>query len=322
MAKTYSQSALYQATGTPSGTYASDDGLVSPTVGTEPNSWGALLNENAVRIDRALARATFLGEIRMYAGSSAPSGWALCDGSAIDQATYPQMYNWLVVEQSSRFGEAGGNPKLPDLRARFVLGAGAGTLGNDADGSELSDRTLASTGGRENVTLTESQLPGHTHSVYVQVNSASDFSGTNNVSTGATPSDTNSPYAGTKTGISISQTTHNHTGYTTYSATGITLQTSNYQAYGDNAYLTDVDNSQIASSSYLINDPTHMHQIPGDTANVTLNDPDHTHSIYAKLNSAANFTGTDNATASTGGGNAHDNMPPYIVLSYIIRIEG
>jgi microcystin-dependent protein len=69
------------------------------------------------------------GMIMMWSGSSVPNGWAICDG---------------------------GNG-TPDLRGRFVVGAG--------QGSGLSNRPVGQTGGAERVTLTEGQLPPHDHPI-------------------------------------------------------------------------------------------------------------------------------------------------------------
>ena len=70
------------------------------------------------------------GMILMYTGSTAPSGWAICDGSN----------------------------GTPDLRARFIVGAGNGS------GAGNSNYSVNNTGGAEFVTLTESQIPSHNHS--------------------------------------------------------------------------------------------------------------------------------------------------------------
>ena len=62
------------------------------------------------------------GMIMMYTGSTAPSGWAICNGSN----------------------------GTPDLRDRFIVGAG-------------SAYSVNNTGGANSVTLTESQIPSHNH---------------------------------------------------------------------------------------------------------------------------------------------------------------
>lgn len=81
------------------------------------------------------------GEIRAYAGDSAPSGWLLCDGSEVSRTTYSDLFS-LVGE---RFGQ-GNNVttfNLPDLRGRFLRGRDAGA-GNDPD---AGSRTAMATGG-------------------------------------------------------------------------------------------------------------------------------------------------------------------------------
>jgi microcystin-dependent protein len=67
------------------------------------------------------------GIIVSWTGSVAPAGWALCDG----------------------------NNGTPDLRGRFILGAGPGT--------NLTPRTLNDTGGAENHVLTVGEMPAHNH---------------------------------------------------------------------------------------------------------------------------------------------------------------
>lgn len=74
---------------------------------------------------------TPVGGIIMWSGSVPPTGWALCDG----QAT--------------------GGIQTPDLRGRFVIGAGAGT--------GLTERAPGQTGGEERHVTTLDELPPHEH---------------------------------------------------------------------------------------------------------------------------------------------------------------
>jgi len=74
---------------------------------------------------------TPIGGIIMWSGSIPPSGWALCDGQLVSGV------------------------QTPDLRGRFVVGAGAG------DG--LTARTPGQTGGEEMHTTTLVELPAHDH---------------------------------------------------------------------------------------------------------------------------------------------------------------
>jgi microcystin-dependent protein len=61
-----------------------------------------------------------VGQIVAYGGSSAPSGWALCDGSAISRTTFADLFAAL----GTTFGVGDGSTtfNIPDLRGRFPLG--------------------------------------------------------------------------------------------------------------------------------------------------------------------------------------------------------
>lgn len=102
-----------------------------------------------------LAAGVFpIGSMTMYVGSSAPSGWAICNGQAVSRTTYATLFALIGTTYGSGDGVTTFN--LPDLRSRFPIGAGTG--------SGLSTRTLGSTGGNETHTLTEAQIPSHSHS--------------------------------------------------------------------------------------------------------------------------------------------------------------
>lgn len=94
----------------------------------------------------------YLGEIRMIAGTFAPVGWAFCDGSVLQVADYSDLYDVI----GNTYGGSGPTTfALPDLGGRVAVGQGKGT--------GLSDRQLGQTGGAERVSLTEQQMPVHTH---------------------------------------------------------------------------------------------------------------------------------------------------------------
>jgi microcystin-dependent protein len=76
------------------------------------------------------------GVMTPYGGSSAPSGWLLCDGSAVSRTTYADLYAAI----STTFGVGDGSTtfNLPNLQDRFPVGKGStlSTLG--ATGGSLS----------------------------------------------------------------------------------------------------------------------------------------------------------------------------------------
>jgi microcystin-dependent protein len=102
------------------------------------------------------AQEAFIGEIRMVAFNYAPMGWLFCDGSILQISQYQALFALI----GNQFGGNGSTTfALPDLRSRFPLGAGAG--------SGLTTRSLATKGGEENHILTTTEMPMHTHSLFV-----------------------------------------------------------------------------------------------------------------------------------------------------------
>lgn len=95
------------------------------------------------------------GCIMTYISSSAPSGWLTCDGSAVSRTAYSALFS--VVSTTFGTGDGSTTFNLPDLRGRVPIGAG--------QGSNLSSRVLATTGGEESHTLTSNELPSHSHTV-------------------------------------------------------------------------------------------------------------------------------------------------------------
>jgi microcystin-dependent protein len=96
----------------------------------------------------------FLGEIRMFAGTFAPRGWAFCNGQIMSIAQNTALFSLLGTTY-------GGNGQttfaLPNLQGRVPVhwGTGAG----------LSPYVLGQQAGQENVTLLQNQMPPHTHPV-------------------------------------------------------------------------------------------------------------------------------------------------------------
>ena len=112
-----------------------------------------------------------IGTIAPYGGSSAPTGWLLCDGLAVSRTTYSDLY--AAIGNAWGYGDNSTTFNLPDLRGRFLRGVDAGT-GRDPD---AATRLISNTGGNtgDAVGTIESQAllahnhaitdPGHTHNV-------------------------------------------------------------------------------------------------------------------------------------------------------------
>lgn len=124
--------------------------------------------DSAVTAAKLAAGAAFLsGMLVPYAGTSLPSGWLFCDGSAVSRTTYADLFT--AVGTTYGTGDGSTTFNLPDLRGRAIAGqddmggASANRLTNQTGG--LDGDTLGATGGSETHTLTTAQMPSHTHSV-------------------------------------------------------------------------------------------------------------------------------------------------------------
>ena len=71
------------------------------------------------------------GAIMAYAGASAPSGWLLCNGAAINRTTYATLFS--IIGETYGVGNGNTTFNLPDLRGRFPLGLDNMGGGTSAD---------------------------------------------------------------------------------------------------------------------------------------------------------------------------------------------
>lgn len=97
---------------------------------------------------------SMIGSIVPIATEDAPAGMLLCDGASYDRIDYPYLYAVLASE----FIDDADTFTVPDLRSRVIVGAG--------QGSGLSERDVAETGGAETHQLSIAELPAHTHAIH------------------------------------------------------------------------------------------------------------------------------------------------------------
>lgn len=103
-----------------------------------------------------------LGIIEMWAGSSLPNGYALCNGAEFKQSDFPLLFaalgttfNAAPAPNGVPYTTRGGYFRLPDLRSRFVVGQS--DIDNDYN-------ALAKAGGEKEHSLTINEMPEHAHS--------------------------------------------------------------------------------------------------------------------------------------------------------------
>lgn len=94
-----------------------------------------------------------VGCVESFAGSVAPSGWLLCDGSTISRTTYQILF--ATIGTTFGAGDGATTFTLPDMKGRISVGAGHGT--------NLTNRILGVKDGEENHLLTLNEIPAHTH---------------------------------------------------------------------------------------------------------------------------------------------------------------
>lgn len=156
----------------------------------------------------ALTSLVPAGCIMQYGASSAPSGWLLCDGSAVSRSTYATLF--AIISTTYGSGDGSTTFNLPNLKGRVPVGR---------DAADTSFDVLGETGGAKTHTLTsaESGVPAHTHpisdpghfhslnvwSFFVQTNLVSGFQTTSNTGVLASTVNTNSQ----TTGITVSNNT-------------------------------------------------------------------------------------------------------------------
>jgi microcystin-dependent protein len=95
----------------------------------------------------------YVGEIRMFAGNFAPAGWMFCHGQLLPISEYETLFNLIGTSYG---GDGQSTFALPNLASRMPI-----HMGSNPSGSNF---ILAESGGTEEVTLTTSQIPNHSHS--------------------------------------------------------------------------------------------------------------------------------------------------------------
>ena len=92
------------------------------------------------------------GEMKIWPTATAPSGWALCQGQALNRTTYAELFDLI----GTTFGSGDGSTtfNLPNLKGRAIVGQ---------DSAQSEFNTMGETGGTKTHTLTTAEMPSHTH---------------------------------------------------------------------------------------------------------------------------------------------------------------
>ncbi|MEM7054292.1 MAG: tail fiber protein [Pseudomonadota bacterium] len=111
----------------------------------------------------------FVAEIRIFAGNFAPRGWAFCDGQLLPIAQNTALFSLIGTTYG---GDGRSTTALPDLQGRVPMHPGRGP--------GLTSRRLGQRGGVETVSLSEAQMPNHTHSMTAETEAGESLNPSNN----------------------------------------------------------------------------------------------------------------------------------------------
>lgn len=155
------------------------------------------------------------GTLLAFSGASAPDGWLLCHGQAVSRADYAGLFAAIGTTYGAGNGSTTFN--LPDIRGRVIAGIDnmGGTPANrlTAAGS-FAATTPGAAGGSQTHTLTEAQMPAHSHTGSTaeageHTHSLGALMGSGNFSfNGETPGGSGSSTASSKTSGSAGAHTH------------------------------------------------------------------------------------------------------------------
>lgn len=106
-----------------------------------------------------MGASPFVGQINMFAGNFAPRGWAFCNGQLLAISSNTALFSLLGTTYG---GDGKATFALPNLQGSAPLFQG--------QGPGLSQYYQGESGGEQYVTLLESEMPAHTHSVNCSTN--------------------------------------------------------------------------------------------------------------------------------------------------------
>lgn len=112
----------------------------------------------------------FIGEVRLFGGNFAPSGWAFCNGQLMPISENDALFALIGTTYG---GDGETTFALPDLRSRVPIHIGSGFV-------------IGQTGGVETVTLTTAQVAAHSHAVFASTAGGTSTNAATNVP-GASP---------------------------------------------------------------------------------------------------------------------------------------
>ena len=288
----------------------------------KPTNVSSFINDAGYITSASTPSSVPAGTIVMYNGSSAPSGWVICDG----------------------------NNSTPDLRDKFILAAGStysvGDTGGSADAVVVSHSHGAGSYGTNNAgshthgqgNMSTNNAGGHSHDAgNFNTNTVSSHSHTQSGSgSGTTGEQSHNHYHTTSQNITIGGGSHVH-GVTGTVGTGSGLDQGNDYTGDYSPRSTDaashthnfnftVDTLGVSQNhthdfNFTIGgntgtDGAHSHSLNGNTGNTSA----HSHNVSGSTSSGGDHSHTVTGNSASEGISGTDkNLPPYYTLTFIMK---
>lgn len=295
-------------------------------------------------VDTAQTTAAPAGSIMAYAASTAPTGWLLCDGSAVSRTTYATLFTAISTTWGTGDGSTTFN--LPDLRGQFLRGYDSRATATSKDTTQISGITTSgntTVSGINSTTYLYAGMPisgtgisagttiasVSTNSIVLSANatasSATIGSGaTTNGSTTVTMSSTSTLSVGqaiSGTGIPVgayivqiyNSTTVNISSAATATNTGLTFTLGVALTVGRTFASAQAD--AYANHGHGINDPTHTHSysLLSSGGSAIAGNPPYYVTISTTGASATGVTVNNSYTGNT------ETRPKNYAILYIIK---
>lgn len=167
---------------------------------------GIHVNTGWLSISGALLVPT--GSVMSYAGQSAPTGYLMCDGSAVSRSTFSDLFNALGGGSSPwGLGDGSTTFNLPDLRGRVAVG-----MGTNPSVNALNQNDTQPVANRRPHHRTSNALsitdPGHTHNLGDDRGAESLYIGNSGSNSGSTTIDDSQAKSTNGIAYALSHTTN------------------------------------------------------------------------------------------------------------------
>ena len=235
-------------------------------------------------VDVGYYAGTPLGAIIAYPSATPPSAaFKLCNGELLSKTANNSKYADLftIIDYTYSATKSGDTFQLPDIQGRTIVGH---------DGATFTP--LGKTGGAETHKLTVNEIPAHNHGVTGPATFPVQVGGTTQ--------------AGSAHSHTITDPKHKHTDY--YAQAGQYVEV--YYGAGGYNVIRNIGNAagntnEVATNITLADESLHTHNFGGSG----------TAEIKYSTDSTVGLT-----TKDTGGSLSHNNLQPYIVLNYFIKV--